>query len=79
MENQNKQTIKSYRYMWLFEGNENLNIKVITGLDVEHDDFIKALQDDDRVVNACRVYLHEIDINLIEFYDSIKKKEDKKE
>ena len=71
-----KQILKSYRYMWLYEGNENLNIKVITGLDIEHDKFIEALKNDVNVTKACRVYLNEIDVSLIEFYDNIK--EDKK-
>lgn len=79
MENAKKdnQKIVVYRYMWLFDGNDNLNIKVLSGVKQEHDMFIEHLKNDERVTKACRVYLHEIDINLIEFYDDLKKEGEK--
>lgn len=70
------QKIYVYRYMWLFDGSENLNIKVLSGCLQEHEDFMKALKNDETVLKAVRVYLHEIDVNLIEFYDDIKKEKD---
>lgn len=77
MENKNNVTIYVYRYMWLVDGSEKLNIKVVSGTVEEHELFINALKNEQSIVNACRVYLHEIDINLIEMYDSIVNKEKK--
>lgn len=77
-ENESKdKKILVYRYMWLFEGNDNMCIKVLSGVTEEHEQFINALKNDSKVTKAVRVYLHEYDVNLIEFYESIKEvKED---
>lgn len=61
-----------YRYMWLFEGNDNMCIKVLSGVLREHEQFINALKNDSEVVKCVRVYLHEYNVDLIEFYESIK-------
>lgn len=73
----NDKTILVYRYMWLFEGNENMCIKVLSGVTEEHAQFMNALKGDKSVKKAVRVYLHEYDVNLIEFYESIKDIEEK--
>lgn len=66
-----------YRYMWLTKGDEKLKIRVIAGVQDEHEAFISALKAKDEVINLCRVYLHEIDVNLVEFYETLKgEKED---
>lgn len=73
----NDRTILVYRYMWLFEGSENMCIKVLSGVAEEHKQFIEALKNNNRVIKAVRTYLHEYDVNLIEFYESIKDIEEK--
>lgn len=73
----NDRTILVYRYMWLFEGNENMCIKVLSGVTEEHKQFIEALKNNKRVIKAARTYLHEYDVNLIEFYESIMDIEEK--
>lgn len=61
----------AYRYMWLFESNENMCVKIICGTEKEHNDFMALLAADKNVVKACRVYLHEIDLANIEHYEDI--------
>lgn len=71
--------IEVYRYMWLIEGEESMKVRVVAGVEHEHADFIKQLQSAENVTNACRVYLHEIDVEKVEDYESIKNnKEDLK-
>lgn len=79
MENQNNVVIYVYRYMWLFENNENMQIKVISGVPEEHKQFMEVLKNDKKVTKAVRVYLHEYDVNLIEFFESIKEEKKEKE
>lgn len=72
MDNQKGQTIYVYRYMWLMQGNENMCVKVLSGTLEEQAMFINSLRSSEEVTKAVRVYLHEIDISLIEMYDKIK-------
>lgn len=61
----------SYRYMWLFEDNDNMCVKIICGTEKEHNEFMDMLVADKNVVKACRVYQHEIDLANIEHYEDI--------
>ena len=69
--------VKTYRYMWLYADDEKLNVRFVSGTEEEHEKFIQALKDDDRIINATRVYVHEIDINHVEVYENIVYKEEK--
>lgn len=70
-DNNKKVVLYAYRYMWLFEDNDNMCVKILCGTNLEHADFIRMLVSDEKVVKACRVYLHEIDLANIEHYEDI--------
>ena len=72
----NETKIFVYLYMWLFDGSENMCIKVLSDIPEAHEKFMDMLKADERVSKASRVYLHEYDINKIEFYENIVTKED---
>ena len=77
--NSQHQIIKVFRYMWLVEGSENMCIKVISDVEEMHKKFIEALKADKRVIKAARVYLHEYDVAMIEFYEGLVDKEKEEE
>lgn len=60
-----------YRYMWLVEGSENLNIKIVVDLMEGHEKFVENLKNIDGVISLVRVYQYEIDVDQIERFESI--------
>lgn len=74
-----KPTIYVFRYMWLTKGDEKLKIRIIAGVTDEHEAFISAMKAEENVENLCRVYLHEIDVNLVEFYETLKGEQEENE
>ena len=68
-----------YRYIWqtlsVDENGEDkkiTNCKIISGLIPEQDQFSQMLRDNEEVLKATRIYLHEYDVTQIEQYDFIK-------
>lgn len=72
MENQ---YIYVYRYLWQAKDNENICVKVVSGLLAEHDKIIESIKNDDNIVKCTRVYMSQYDPNKLEEYESIKKGE----
>lgn len=60
-----------YRYMWLTEDSENLNIKILVDIDEGHQRFIENLKNTDKIRSLVRVYQYEIDLEKIECYESL--------
>ena len=74
----------SYRYVWRMKGSEShqLQVKILTGVRQEHEEFRKALQNDPEVQSALCEYICEYDPLVIAYTDVIKKEviiDDKKE
>ena len=67
-----------YRYIWQTLSVENgeekkiTNCKIISGLIPEQEQFMQMLRNDEEVLKATRIYLHEYDVTQIEQYDFIK-------
>ena len=67
-----------YRYIWQTLSVENgeekkiTNCKIISGLSPEQEQFMQMLRNDEEVLKATRIYLHEYDVTQIEQYDFIK-------
>lgn len=68
-----------YRYIWqTIQIDENgdekkiTNCKIVSGLIPEHDQFKEMLRNDDNIVKATSLYLHEYDVSQIEQYEFIK-------
>lgn len=55
-----------YRYLWTEFGSTNLCVKIISGVEAEHNAFIEALKKEEKVEKCSRVYLHEYDLDKIE-------------
>ena len=72
METSNKK-IYTYRYMWLRKDSDNTNIRIVTGLMVEQEEFKQALLSSEDVVSAVCVYISETDVSRIDDYETIKK------
>lgn len=60
-----------YRYMWLIEDSENLNIKILVDIDEGHQKFIDTLKALNGVRSLVRVYQYEIDSDKIESFESL--------
>lgn len=64
-----------YRYMWLTENSENLNIKILVDIDEGHQKFIETLKALPDICSLVRVYQYEIDAEKIEAFESLINKE----
>lgn len=71
----NSSIVVAFRYMWLVKGDKRLHIHCVVGQSDVHDDFIEKLKNDENIIQACRVYMHEIDLSLLEEYETVKEKE----
>lgn len=68
-----------YRYIWQTvaadesgEEKKITNCKILSGLMAEHETFSDMLKNDDSIIKATRIYLHEYDVSQIEQYEFIK-------
>lgn len=66
------QFIYVYRYLWTEKDNDNVCIKVVSGVKEEHDRFIKSVLSADKVLKCSRVYMAQYNIDLLEKYENIK-------
>lgn len=65
--------IVTYRYMWLTENNDNLKIRIVSGIEEEHKKIMEELINSPDVVKAVRVYMHEINCAKLEEYEALEK------
>lgn len=66
------QFIYVYRYLWTEKDNENVCIKVVSGVKEEHDRFVKSILSTDKVLKCSRVYMGQYNIDLLEKYENVK-------
>lgn len=72
MENQNK--VYTYKYMWHAKDKPNaLCYRYITGVKQEHDEYVKSILADDIIEMCSRVYVNEIDCDIVDRMEFIKK------
>lgn len=64
--------IYTYRYIWLIKNNDKLNVRIISGIKEEHEQFVKVLLDNVDVEKASRVYVCEYDIVKMDDYEPVK-------
>lgn len=64
--------IYTYRYIWLMKDNDKLNVRIISGVKEEHEQFVKVLQENKLVEKASRVYVNEYDVTKMDDYEPVK-------
>lgn len=64
--------VYTYRYIWKNQDNK-LCVKFVCGQEAEHKAFMGKLLQSDEVVTATRIYVNEINVNMIEQHEFIKK------
>lgn len=75
---QNKMIIYTYRYMWQVNKKGVLNktfIKVLSGPENEHKQFMDTLLKEKSVTMASRIYVCEYDVLKLDTPETIKRKE----
>lgn len=65
------ENIKTYRYMWLKDDSDKLNIRIVSGITEEHNRFIEDMKQCEGITHFTRVYVHEIDFTQIEYYENL--------
>lgn len=74
------QKVYSYRYMWMIEGSDKINFKIVTDTVKGLEDFENSLKSLKGLTKAGKEYLHEYDINFIgKFIDLLYKEESNNE
>lgn len=61
-----------YRYIWLMKNSDKLNVRIISGIKEEHEQFVNVLLDNNHVEKASRVYVCEYDIVKMDDYEPVK-------
>lgn len=64
--------IYTYRYIWLMKDNDKLNVRIISGVKEEHEQFVKVLHENKAVEKASRVYVNEYDVTKMDDYEPVK-------
>lgn len=64
--------IYTYRYIWK-NNDGKFCVKFISGTEDEHKSFIGKLTASEEVVTATRIYINEVNVNLIEQHEFIKR------
>lgn len=78
MENQNTVILREYKYLWKMK-NGGLCVKYLTDTDGAHDDFMKALRENEEVESAVREYVSEINMAYFGYTQEVKKQEKESE
>lgn len=71
--------IYTYRYIWLMKNSDKLNVRIISGIKEEHEQFVKVLLENDDVEKASRVYVCEYDIVKMDDYEPVKQSKEVEE
>lgn len=66
--------VYTYRYMWRMKDGEKdkYNVKILSGLEKEHNAFMASLRENEDVKVATRVYVSEINVAYVDQHEIVK-------
>lgn len=71
--------VYTYRFMWLVEGHDQINFKIVSDTEKGLAEFESSLKSLPGIVKAGKEYLHEYDVARIGVFTDILFSEDKKD